>query len=158
MTTHQTEDPTRIELNTIFKNCDLNGFELFPESNEYWACSFNINGKRIIFRKAKITPKKIGQFVAIWKRTEEGITAPYADNDAFDFMAIDVPTSGNQGLFIFPMDVLIKRKIISENGKGGKRGMRVYPPWDKALNKQAIKTQGWQTSFFHTEIVPTIFH
>jgi hypothetical protein len=26
--------------------------------------------------------------------------------------------------------------------------MRVYPPWDIAINKQAEKTQSWQTKYF----------
>ena len=28
--------------------------------------------------------------------------------------------------------------------------MRVYPPWDNMLNKQAIKTQNWQIKYFLT--------
>lgn len=26
--------------------------------------------------------------------------------------------------------------------------MRVYPPWDKAINRQAQKTQKWQIDYF----------
>lgn len=41
--------------------CDLS---VSAESVEYEACSFTLNGKRIIYRKAKLTPKKIGYFVS----------------------------------------------------------------------------------------------
>ena len=38
--------------------------------------------------------------------------------------------------------------IISKNGENGKRGIRVYPPWDIVTNKQAEKTQSWQHKYF----------
>jgi hypothetical protein len=34
------------------------------------------------------------------------------------------------------------------NCKGGKRAIRVYPPWDKAESRQAEKTQKWQLEYF----------
>jgi hypothetical protein len=42
---------------------------------------------------------------------------------------------------------LADKGIITKNGKEGKRGIRVYPPWDIATNKQAEKTQRWQMLF-----------
>ena len=41
-----------------------------------------------------------------------------------------------------------QENIFSKNGKGGKRGIRVYPSWDKAVNAQAQKTQQWQLNYF----------
>ncbi len=38
--------------------------------------------------------------------------------------------------------------IISLSKQGGKRAMRVYPPWDKPESKQAAKTQVWQVCIF----------
>ena len=38
--------------------------------------------------------------------------------------------------------------IFSQNKKQGKRGIRVYPPWDKTENNQARKTQAWQIKYF----------
>ncbi|RYE38879.1 MAG: MepB domain containing protein, partial [Sphingobacteriales bacterium] len=38
--------------------------------------------------------------------------------------------------------------ILSGNGKNGKRGFRVYPPWDLTENSQARKTQQWQLEYF----------
>mgnify|MGYP003457577721 FL=1 len=119
-----------------------------PESANYGACSFELNNKLIQYRVANITPTKIGQFVAIWKRNSEGITAPFDVADSLDFMIISVRDSENFGQFIFPKSVLVSHGIISQNEKGGKRGIRVYAPWDKPENKQAIKTQAWQVNYF----------
>ena len=46
--------------------------------------------------------------------------------------------------------MLADNGIITKNGKIGKRGIRIYPPWDIATNKQAMKTQSWQTKYFLT--------
>jgi hypothetical protein len=45
---------------------------------------------------------------------------------------------------------LVDQGIITNNGKEGKRGIRVYPPWDIAPNRQAMKTQSWQLKYFIT--------
>ena len=118
------------------------------ENANYAACSFELNTYKIQFRVANITPTKIGQFVAIWKRNNKGITAPFDVADSLDFMIISVRDSENFGQFIFPKSVLVSHGIISQNEKGGKRGIRVYAPWDKPENKQAIKTQAWQVNYF----------
>jgi hypothetical protein len=119
-----------------------------PESTNYGACSFELNNYKIQYRVANITPTKIGQFVAIWKRNDQGITAPFDVADSLDFLIISVRDSENFGQFIFPKSVLLAKGILSQNGKGGKRGIRVYAPWDKPENKQALKTQAWQVNYF----------
>jgi hypothetical protein len=129
------------------------GFELTnlvwnPESTNYGACSFELNNYKIQLRVANITPTKIGQFVAIWKRNNNGITAPFDVADSLDFMIISVRDSEKFGQFIFPKSVLVSKGIVSKNEKGGKRGIRVYAPWDKPENNQAIKTQDWQVNYF----------
>ena len=118
------------------------------ESANYAACSFELNIYKIQYRVANITPTKIGQFVAIWKRNNQGITAPFDVADALDFLIISVRDSENFGQFIFPKSVLVSKGIISQNEKGGKRGIRVYAPWDKPTNKQAMQTQAWQVHYF----------
>ncbi len=120
----------------------------FPESNEYNACSFSIDNYKIIYREAKVTPKKTGLFVAIWKRNEQGITEPYHIADDFDFMIISCVENNNKGYFIFPKEALATLNIISSANKEGKRGMRVYPTWDIPTNKQAITTQKKHKDFF----------
>lgn len=126
----------------------LSNLKWNTESKEYSACTFDLNGKKIQHRVSKITPTKTGQFVAIWKRNNDGITIPYDASDTFDFIVISSVSGNNLGQFIFPKYVLEEKGIISRNGKGGKRGIRVYPPWDITTNNQAKKTQNWQSNYF----------
>ncbi|ETZ23703.1 MepB family protein [Pedobacter sp. V48] len=118
------------------------------ENADYGARNFKLPGKTIEFRVSKITPKKVGQFVAIWRRNEQGVTQPFEETDEIDFMVIGSRTVHNFGLFVFPKSILIDQGIISSNKEAGKRGIRVYPPWDKPTNKQAQKTQSWQIKYF----------
>lgn len=130
-------------------------FELEAESQEYGACAFKLNGKSIRFRVAKITPTKVGQFVTFWKRVGSGPIMPYDMADKFDFLVVSVRTADHFGQFIFPKSVLCQKGFVSVEGKGGKRAMRVYPPWDIADNSQAKKTQAWQLMYF-VEIRPNL--
>jgi hypothetical protein len=136
----------------LYDKCgfDLTNLKQTEESKEYGACTFVLNGKTIQQRISKITPTKTGQFVTIWKRNKEGITEPFDNEDNFDFVIITARNDENFGQFIFPKLVLADRGIITRNGKEGKRGIRVYPPWDITTNKQAEKTQNWQTKYFVT--------
>ncbi len=136
----------------VYDKCSLSISRVFnePEGKEYDACQFELNGKKIISRTAKITPKKIGQFVTCWKRNTDGITEPFNIKDAIDFYIINVKSGNNLGQFVFPKSELVKRGIISTPTKDGKRGFRVYPIWDEPQSKQAQKTQKWQLKFFYT--------
>lgn len=127
---------------------EFNQLEINKESNAYSACSFSLDSKNVVYRKANSTPKKIGQFVAIWKRNEEGETAPYHEKDKLDFLIISVETDSNSGHFIFSKQILLEKGIISSEKKSGKRGIRVYPSWDVVTSKQAVKTQEWQLDYF----------
>ena len=118
------------------------------ESSEYGAYTFELNGQSIKFRSAKITPTKIGQFVTLWKRDKNGITQPHDILDPINLFIISTKKDNHFGHFVFPKSVLIKQGVISNNGKGGKRGIRVYSPWDIPTNKQAKKTQAWQLNYF----------
>lgn len=119
-----------------------------PESSDYCAYSFELNNFSVKFRVAKITPTKIGQFVTLWKRLKQGPIQPYDSTDPVDFFIINTRTDNRYGQFIFPKSILCQRDVFSTNGDGGKRAMRVYPPWDVAVNKQAQKTQKWQLEYF----------
>ena len=122
-------------------------FAVEIESKEYAASEFKMNGLNIKFRIAKITPTKTGQFVTIWKRIGSGPIQPFDMADPFDLVVISVRTSEHFGQFVFPKLMLYEKGIISKEGKGGKRAIRVYPPWDITVNKQAIKTQKWQVPY-----------
>ena len=136
----------------VYDKCgfDLTNLKQNLESKEYGACTFELNGKKIQQRFSKITPTKTGQFVTIWKRNKDGITEPFDTSDDFEFVIITARNDHHFGQFIFPKSVLADKRIITRNGKEGKRGIRVYPPWDITTTKQAEKTQSWQTKYFLT--------
>lgn len=64
------------------------------ESKAYGACSFELNGKTVQYRAAKITPTKTGQFVTIWKRNTDGITEPFSVSDNIDLIVISARCEG----------------------------------------------------------------
>jgi hypothetical protein len=136
----------------LYDNCgfELKNLKLNSESVEYGACTFELDGQKIEHRVSKITPTKTGQFVTIWKRNRNGVTEPFDILDGIDFIVITAKSGDKIGQFIFPKSVLADKGIITQNGKGGKRGIRVYPKWDTVTNKQAEKTQNWQTKYFVT--------
>lgn len=117
------------------------------ESKEYGSCRFELDRKAIVFRVTKITPIKVGEFVTIWKRSNE-IILPLDSSDPVDFVVINTNDEQHNGQFIFNKETLIKRGIMSNCGKKGKMAIRVYPPWTNPTVKQAIKTQQWQLNHF----------
>ena len=122
--------------------------QIESESAEYGACRFALNSLSICFRVAKITPTKIGQFVTLWKRTGKSPIQPFDLSDPVDFFVISVRKEGLFGQFVFPKLVLSEKGSVSKNGQGGKRAIRVYPPWDNTISPQAQKTQKWQLEYF----------
>jgi hypothetical protein len=82
------------------------------ESQEYGAFTFEINGAKVLYREAKITPTKIGQFVTIWKRNNEGITEPFNVNDDIDLVIISCRFNTQHGQFVFPKKVLGDKKYL----------------------------------------------
>ena len=135
----------------VYDKCALefSDFKLELESKKYNACRFKLNGQNIICRNAKITSKKVGQFVTFWKRNGSGPIEPFNETDQINFYTINVRTENQLGQFVFPKSVLMKKGIISTKNKEGKRAFRVYPNWDKAKNKQAKRTQKWQLDYFY---------
>ena len=139
-----------VMLLSIYKECQFKYSDPHKEaeSDEYEAYELMVNGSHIKYRTAKITPTKTGQFVTLWKRSEGGPIEPYSANDPIDFVVI-ATVNGNQcGHFVFPKSALIKQGIVTSGKREGKRGFRVYPPWDQASSPQALKTQKWQLEFF----------
>ncbi|WP_447124044.1 MepB family protein [Glaciimonas sp. GG7] len=118
------------------------------ESADYGAYAFVLNGLAMRCRIAKITPTKIGQFVTLWKRIGNGPIQPYDASDRLDFFIISVRKDDCLGQFVFPKSVLCEQDVVSTDGKGGKRAMRVYPPWDTPVSRQAQTTQRWQLAYF----------
>lgn len=129
-------------------NFILTDFEFEKESRECEASRFRLDENMILYRKAKITPTKTGQFVTLWKRNGKRIIEPYQDSDPFDFLIVLAKSEFNLGLFIFPKWILIEQGILSIKEREGKRAFRIYAAWDLAENKQSIKTKRWQAEFF----------
>jgi len=119
------------------------------ESAEYSASRFGLDGHTIVFRVAKTTPTKIGQFVTIWKRPRSGSTiAPLDVDDGVAFVVVSVSDATHRGQFVFDHKILASKGIMAINGKGGKHAIRVYPPWVKPVAKEAVRTQQWQLRYF----------
>lgn len=119
-----------------------------PESAEYGAHAFTLDGLDVRFRVAKTTPTKVGQFVTVWQRSEEGPIRPFDDADGVDLFVVSCRDGDRFGQFVFPRAALRRRGIVSHGGVGGKRAFRVYPPWVTTSSRQAGSTQVWQQAFF----------
>jgi hypothetical protein len=121
------------------------------ESADYGACRADLHGKRLVLRVAKTTPTKTGQFVTVWKRPHpDADIAPLDEADPVDVVIIAASDGARHGFFIFPRSVLIERGVMSRVSAGGKRALRVYPPWCAPESIQAQRTQRWQGAWFVT--------
>ena len=114
----------------------------------YYGVNFQLGNKHFKFRKAKITPKKVGLFVALWKRDTDGQTIPFTADDHFDYYLISVEQDQHGGLFVFPKQALVEHTILTAGSQMGKRGFRIYPDWSIPTNKQATKSKQWQHRYF----------
>jgi hypothetical protein len=135
----------------VYDKCglEMSGFKQEAESKEYDACSFQLNGRTVLYRSAKTTPKKAGQFVTFWKRSESGPIEPFSDTDQIAFFVVTVQLANKIGQFVFPKAILIQKGILSTERKEGKRAFRVYPSWNITQSKQAQQTQKWQLHYFY---------
>lgn len=134
----------------LYKPCNFKIASVTSEAEgkAYGASDFLLNQREIKFRIAKKTPTKTGQFVTLWTRGIERVTRPYNCSDSIDLVVISTRHNDFFGQFIFPKAALIKQKILSDELQEGKRGFRVYAPWDSGLNNQAQKNQNWQIEYF----------
>ena len=131
----------------IKNNINITNLEPESESEDYFACDAKYEKKNAKFRIAKTTPKKVGQFVTLWKRIENLTIQPFNPSDKIDFVLIAVQNNDKFGLFVFPKSVLFEKGIFTDK-KEGKRAIRVYTPWDIVENSQAKKTQKWMLNYF----------
>lgn len=120
------------------------------QNSEYGAGVFQLNCTSVRFRVAKITPTKIGQFVAFWAKDATNKNQAFSVENAPDLLVINTFSNDQQyfGQFVFPKDVLVKHNILKTTTTKGKMAMRVYPSWDTPTSKQAIATQKWQLPYF----------
>jgi len=119
-----------------------------PESSGYCAHTLSLGGRSAAFRVAKTTPTKAGHFVTLWLRSAAGPIRPFDAADGVAQFIVAVTDGDRQGLFVFPAAELAARGVMSVDGKGGKRAIRVYAPWVQTTSAQAARTQGWQARHF----------
>ncbi|MEV0465130.1 MepB family protein [Nocardia tengchongensis] len=119
-----------------------------PENAEYGAYVSNVGRGVVRFRVGKLTPTKVGMFVTVWRRAQDGSTQPLAGEDSVDLLVVTVREGAHFGQFVFPKIALVENGVVSVAGQGGKRGFRVYPPWSATANRQAMRTQKWQCDYF----------
>ncbi|MER8184675.1 MepB family protein [Kitasatospora sp. NPDC094015] len=118
------------------------------ESAEYAAYRFTLEGRAVVFRTAKVTPVKAGLFVTVWQRFPGGPIRPFDLADPVDLFVVAVRDGQDRGQFVLPAGVLAGRGVLARDGVGGKRALRVYPPWVATSSGQARTTQRWQQPYF----------
>ena len=118
------------------------------ESADYCAHSLTIAGRRSVFRSAKTTPTKAGQFLTLWQRSADGPIRPFDTNDGVALFLVQAGFGAGLGLFVFPASAMVRHGVVSVDGTGGKRAMRVYPPDVEVGSAQARRTQKWQGDYF----------
>ncbi|MNT01814.1 MepB protein [compost metagenome] len=108
----------------VYDKCglEITQIQKQEESSEYEAHTFKVNNKKIVFRAAKITPTKVGQFVTLWKRIENGPIQPHNSADDIVFFIVSVCSYERFGQFVFPKHVLVEKDIVAKDNIGGKRG------------------------------------
>lgn len=135
------------------------------ENAKYEALTFSLNEKRCVYRKANVTPDRPGAFLSVWQRPAAEVIngnkpIAYASGE-LDYLFIQVENESERGMFIFPVDLLISKGIVSsstnsEKAVKGKTGFRVFPPWSQDRGKHGMKvfsasgkkTQAWQLPYF----------
>jgi hypothetical protein len=118
------------------------------ESKDYHSLNFQINNVNVEYREAKVTAKKLGYFVTLWKRNSLNKTSPYDISENIDFYCFGIADNFRFGQFIFPKHILFEKGILSSSKHKGKLGFRLYTPSLELKSKQAIKTQLWQARYF----------
>lgn len=149
MTAHHVHPDVSEALKALGQSAAWNSLPV-PEADnqEYGAAVASLGQGRIRFRVGKLTPTKVGLFVAVWRRAQNGSTEPFPAEDGTGLLVVTVREGNNMGHFSFPTSALVKHGIVSVKGAGGKRGFRVYPPWSEVRNRQAARTQQWQCDYF----------
>lgn len=135
-----------------------------PENQAYGGYLLELNNKKVLFRVGKVTNHRPGAFVTLWQRcSKRGRPIPFDYDDPIKYFFIFVKGFSKtkrkeyRGQFFFHKNVLLEKGILSKNKKGGKLGMRLFPPWSEQLAKESIqnsisesiplkKTQSFSTS------------
>lgn len=136
--------------NIVYKpnNLMITNLKEEKQNAEYAGCLFHLNNKTIRFRKSKVTPNKIGQFVSFGRKMKICRNRAFSYEAAPDLLVITCIADNKLGQFIFPKEVLLKEKILRTQSQTGKMAMRIYPVWDTTVSNQAKRSQTWQLHYF----------
>lgn len=123
---------------------------LFKElqNADYEGYTFLVNKLSYRSRLAKLTPKKKGYFVAFWEKNTQNSNQAYSYTESPDYLIVTIIDDNKKGLFLFPKEILLTKKILMTDTQKGKMAIRVYPTWETELNQTAEKTQNWQCQYF----------
>ena len=123
------------------------------QNSDYESGIVRIGTEQWRIRTARITPTKPGAFVAVWKRSENGMTRPFTADESMSGLLVFVAEKARFGVFKFTTADLVTLGYVSSDRYPGKRGFRVYPAWCTDLNSQASRTQRAQAAAF-SELPP----
>ena len=145
----------------VYDPCGFVCSPLSPENEgrAYGAQAFQLDGRSVRSRVAKLTPTKNGLFVTVWKRPVPGPIQPFDPADGIDLVVVTAREGQHFGQFVFPTAILGRQGIVASApgvGEGGvprkagpgKRAFRVYPPWTVTGSGQATRTAAWQRPYF----------
>ncbi len=122
------------------------------ESKDYGACRLELDNRKVVFRVAKTTPVKVGQFVTVWQRPHLGDSyVPFNSKDGVEFLVVSVSDTTHRGQFVFDKDILIQQGVMGNGGARGKGAFRVYAPWINPDNRSALKAKEWQCRYFFSQ-------
>lgn len=126
----------------------LDNYHEEPQNSKYESFVFSISQYTFRNRLAKKTPAKKGYFVAFWEKDKHNKNQAFDFRESPDFLIVHVFENEHKGVFLFPKAVLLNQNILRTPQIKGKMAMRVYPLWERHLNKTAEKTQQWQLDYF----------
>ena len=130
----------------LFRN--LEDIEYETQNTYYEGFKCSIDNKIFRSRRANITPKKLGYFVAFWEKDSNKVNSAYKSSENINKLIITIIDFEKRGQFVFPKNVLTEKGILKSAQCKGKMSMRVYPTWSVNLNATARKAQKWQTEYF----------
>lgn len=130
-------------------DCVLSAPQPEEQSSDYESGTVKIGSDTWRIRTARVTPKKPGAFVAVWKREAHGETRPFKREEYSAGLMVFVREAEKFGVFRFSTAQLAALGVLRSGDQEGKRGFRVYPSWSTGLNRQAAVTQRRQSPAFH---------
>ncbi|KRL02193.1 MepB family protein [Liquorilactobacillus capillatus] len=126
----------------------IDNIEREPFNQDYEAVNFKSYELTYKSRRAKKTPLKSGYFLAVWQKDKQNKNEPFTINEVIDYLVVSIIDGSHIGYFTFPKLSLVRHRILTQDNVVGKMAFRVYPTWERSLNKTATSTQKWQTAYF----------